>query len=135
MLIHFNEDFTLAIVNATVSNLSSAFTGAHIHLGSPGENGAVLVPLTEDYFNGRLTSTIIDIDKQLGKNEKFKNSFDVVVLCEVFEHLPHPYLALHKINYCLKEGGVLIMTYPNPFSLRILLKYLFQKDIFPLISF
>ncbi len=63
--VHFNEDFTLAIVNATVSNLSSAFTGAHIHEGKPGENGAVLLPLTNDYKNGRLTSEIAVVDSTL----------------------------------------------------------------------
>ncbi len=63
--VHFNEDFTLATVNATVSNLSSAFTGAHIHEGKPGENGAVLLPLTNDYKNGRLTSEIAVVDSTL----------------------------------------------------------------------
>ena len=63
--IHFNEDKTVATLNATVSNLSSAFTGAHIHIGRPGENGDVLIPLNEDYNNGRLTASIIDLDKAL----------------------------------------------------------------------
>ncbi len=63
--VHFNEDFTQATINATVSNLSSAFTGAHIHEGKPGENGGVLIPLTEDYKNGRLTSESILIDSSL----------------------------------------------------------------------
>lgn len=63
--IHFNEDRTAATINATVSNLSSAFTGAHIHIGKPGENGGVLIPLSDDYVNGRLTATFIDIDNTL----------------------------------------------------------------------
>jgi SAM-dependent methyltransferase len=57
------------------------------------------------------------------------NSFDAIIFCEVFEHLPHPYLALHKIYSCLRTGGKLIMTWPNPLNFRLFLKYLFQKDI------
>lgn len=62
--IHFNEDRTKATVNATVSNLSSAFTGVHIHEGLPGTNGPVLIALTDDYDNGRVTAEI-DLDKAL----------------------------------------------------------------------
>jgi len=62
--IHFNEDRTKATVNATVSNLSSAFTGVHIHEGSPGTNGPVLIGLTESYDNGRVTAEF-DVDKAL----------------------------------------------------------------------
>lgn len=63
--VHFNADFTKATVNATVSNLSSAFTGAHIHQGKSGKNGAVLIPLTGDYIDGRLTSEIAIVDSSL----------------------------------------------------------------------
>lgn len=63
--VHFNADFTKATVNATVSNLSSTFTGAHIHQGKPGENGPVLIPLTDDYMGGRLTSEIAIVDSSL----------------------------------------------------------------------
>ena len=63
--VHFNEDFTKATVNATVSNLSSAFTGAHIHVGKPGENGDVLIGMTDDFKKGRLTSEIIVVDSSL----------------------------------------------------------------------
>lgn len=54
----FNEDYTEATVNATVSNLSSAFAGAHIHLGFPDENGNVVFDLTPDFNQGRIQSSI-----------------------------------------------------------------------------
>ena len=63
--VHFNESFTQATVNATISNLSSPFTGAHIHTGKPGENGGVLLALSDDFKNGRLTSEIIVVDSSL----------------------------------------------------------------------
>ncbi len=60
--ITFNDDYTKATVNATVTNLSSAFMGVHIHDGAPGTNGGVIFNLTDDYQKGRVTSTI-DITK------------------------------------------------------------------------
>jgi SAM-dependent methyltransferase len=40
--------------------------------------------------------------------------FDVVLLCEVLEHLLHdPLAALHEIKRVLKAGGTLILTTPN----------------------
>ena len=41
-------------------------------------------------------------------------SFDVVLFCEVLEHLPlHPMKALLNIKKCLKKDGYLILTTPN----------------------
>ena len=53
----FNDDYSIATVNATVSNLSSDFAGVHIHEGMPGENGPVVFNLTDDYIQGRVQST------------------------------------------------------------------------------
>ena len=58
-----------------------------------------------------------------------KKDFDVVTLLEVFEHLPHPYLALHKIYDSMNDGGVFIMTYPNPLNIGIFYRYIFRKNI------
>jgi 2-polyprenyl-3-methyl-5-hydroxy-6-metoxy-1,4-benzoquinol methylase len=60
---------------------------------------------------------------------EYSGHFDAVVLCEVFEHLPHPYLALHKIHYALQAGGTLVLTYPNPLSWKGFVKFLLQRDI------
>ena len=69
--------------------------------------------------------SIFDVDTKKG----FKEQFNIVVLCEVFEHLLHPFLVLHKIHYCLKEGGMLIITYPNPTGLKKFVRYLLQQDV------
>lgn len=55
--------------------------------------------------------------------------FNAAVLCEVFEHLPHPYLALHTIARCLAADGVLIMTWPNPLGLGRFARYLLRKNV------
>ena len=83
----------------------------------------------DDYCNQKhrkyFKQSIFDIDQ----NETFKEQFDVAVLCEVFEHLPHPFLALHKIYACLKPGGVMLITYPNPLKLSTFGHYLLQTDL------
>lgn len=58
-----------------------------------------------------------------------KKGFDIVTLLEVFEHLPHPYLALHKIYDSMNVGGVFIMTYPNPLNIGIFYRYILRKNI------
>ena len=48
--------------------------------------------------------------------------FDVIVLWQVFEHLPDPWSALAAIAERLKPGGVLILDMPNPdaFQFKVL---------------
>jgi hypothetical protein len=53
----FNDTYTEATLNVTASNLSSAFTGLHIHNGIAGENGPVLFDFTGTFVEGRSTST------------------------------------------------------------------------------
>jgi len=53
----FNDTYTEATLNVTVSNLSSAFTGMHIHTGVAGENGPVLFEFTQSFVDGRATGT------------------------------------------------------------------------------
>lgn len=55
--IHFNADRTMATLNVTVSHLSGAVTGAHIHEAPTGMNGGVLLNFTSDFQDGRITST------------------------------------------------------------------------------
>ncbi len=39
--------------------------------------------------------------------------FDVISLCDVFEHMPFPLLALQGASHALREGGVLFISTPN----------------------
>ena len=59
----FNDDYTTATINATVSNLSSGFAGVHIHEAQPGETGDVIFNLSADYVKGRVQS-IIDVTRE-----------------------------------------------------------------------
>jgi len=41
-----------------------------------------------------------------------KNSFDVILCTEVFEHIPNPIAAIDEFYRLLKPGGILIVTAP-----------------------
>jgi hypothetical protein len=60
-----SSDLKTATLNLTFEGLSSTFTGAHIHEGSPDENGNVVVDLgpfkTSNQFRAEITS--LDIEK------------------------------------------------------------------------
>ena len=53
------------------------------------------------------------------------NHYDVVVACEVLEHLYHTPVVLEKINHALKSGGLIVGTIPHAFSLQVRIKFLF----------
>ncbi len=73
-----------------------------------------------------LANSLVDASKAdfiLGSvnNLPFKeNTFDVITLFEVIEHIPVTSLkdVIKEIKKVLKEGGVLIVTTPNPRNLR-----------------
>lgn len=52
-------------------------------------------------------------------------SFDVIVLAEVIEHLLHPIAALQECHRILKDDGRLILTTPNMASLKNIISILF----------
>jgi 2-polyprenyl-3-methyl-5-hydroxy-6-metoxy-1,4-benzoquinol methylase len=53
------------------------------------------------------------------------NQFDCVVLLEVIEHLPiPPYIIFNRLKGFLKPGGILLLTTPNLFRLRNLVRML-----------
>jgi len=58
------------------------------------------------------------------------NSFDVVLLIEVIEHVRNPALLLDEIYRILKNGGVLILSTPNVENLQSRLHFLFQGRFF-----
>lgn len=53
------------------------------------------------------------------------NAYDLVVSVETIEHLDCPYLFLSELIRVLKRGGTLLVTTPNPHSLKSRIKYLF----------
>jgi SAM-dependent methyltransferase len=53
-------------------------------------------------------------------------SYDFVFCIEVLEHVPNPFAALGEINRVLRDGGVLIVSVPNPYHLKEILWNLFR---------
>ena len=49
-----------------------------------------------------------------------KNSFNVITMWHVFEHLPYPEKTLQLCRELLKPGGVLVLAVPNSSSLRFI---------------
>lgn len=52
--------------------------------------------------------------------------FDTIVAGEVIEHLANPGLFLQRARWHLNDGGVIVLTTPNPFSIAYFL-YAFLK--------
>ncbi len=53
------------------------------------------------------------------QNYKFaKNSFDMIVCWDVIEHLDKPALALGSFFRAIKPGGLIILAYPNLYSIK-----------------
>lgn len=45
-------------------------------------------------------------------------SYDFVFCIEVLEHVPNPFAAFGEVNRVLRDGGVLIVSVPNPYHLK-----------------
>ena len=59
--------------------------------------------------------------------------YDLVSLCEVIEHIPvPPYIVLGKLAAILKPGGWLVMTTPNGFRIRNILRMLANREVLDL---
>ena len=85
------------------------------------------------------TATIIGIDINISGVHKHRlknsvigsgfhlpfkeNSFDIVILAEVLEHLENPIEILKEINKVLKKDGRLLLTTPSSFSLYRLIRF------------
>ncbi len=62
---------------------------------------------------------------------RFDEAFDVVVLAEVIGHVPvPPHVVFEKLAGALKPGGRLLLTTPNLFRLRNVLRMMIGKPIF-----
>lgn len=56
------------------------------------------------------------------------NEFDVIIACEILEHIFHWDFLLKNIESSLKENGLFIGSVPNSFRLRNRMKFLLGKE-------
>ncbi|MFZ1675841.1 MAG: CHRD domain-containing protein, partial [Saprospiraceae bacterium] len=61
----FDEKKSTLYINVSLSNLSGAITGIHIHEGNPGENGPVIINLTPFLIGNRVKGTVRDVTKEM----------------------------------------------------------------------
>lgn len=59
--------------------------------------------------NVEVISEDVDSNWELG----FKNSFDIIIMRHVLEHFLNPLEILQKVNYALKDSGILYLAVPN----------------------
>jgi 2-polyprenyl-3-methyl-5-hydroxy-6-metoxy-1,4-benzoquinol methylase len=61
----------------------------------------------------------------------YRGVFDVVILCEVIEHLPvPPHQILDKIRTWMKPGGTIFLTTPNLYRLRNIVRLTLGMRVF-----
>ncbi len=66
---------------------------------------------------------IFDDVQKLNNLWNLNYKFDVIVAGEIIEHLDNPWLFLEKVKKFLLEDWVLIITTPNMFSLRYIIRH------------
>lgn len=60
-----------------------------------------------------------------------RNCYDLVVMCEVIEHMPvPPYIILEKIKAWIKPGGSIFITTPNLYRFRNLVRLALGLNVF-----
>jgi len=79
--------------------------------------------------NMALKSHHFNIEKETFPFEA--STFDVVLFCEILEHLlMDPLFALREIQRVLKIGGILILTTPNPARLENIARLLAGENVY-----
>ena len=68
------------------------------------------------------------IDAQSMANHKWNETFDIVLLADVIEHIPNPGLVLNEAFKLLAPNGKLIITVPNAFGIVRFIKSFFKYE-------
>lgn len=67
-----------------------------------------------DVYNSKESDNYQYIQADITQEKPLENnSFDLIILGEVIEHVPNPDFLLENLNLSLKRGGVLIVSTPN----------------------
>ena len=140
---HFRRSVNRFIYTCAMLKLLSKPSGRILEVGvTPGHMTAVLPLMGYDMYGididpERCDEKLVEIGKIKkcdieSENIPFEdNAFDVVLLCEVLEHLRmNPLVMIREIKRVLKPLGMLIMTTPNRTKLESRIKMLFgDSDI------
>jgi len=65
-------------------------------------------------------------------DERYESTtrYDLITLCEVIEHIPvPPYVTFGKLTALLEPGGWLVMTTPNGFRVRNILRMIAGREV------
>jgi SAM-dependent methyltransferase len=85
-------------------------------------------------IGAKYVKEVLKLNVFIGPIEEIKfpdNSFDIITIYHVLEHLPNPSRTLKEIQRILKPGGLLVVSVPNIQSLqsKIFKTYWFHLDI------
>jgi SAM-dependent methyltransferase len=95
-------------------------------VGNIGAGGKIEADLRKQAVESRFSVISLDIDPSRNPDVVLditspnlpENSFDVIVMAEVLEHVADPHAAVKGIRYLLKPGGKLILTVPFIFPIH-----------------
>ncbi len=96
-----------------------------------GDSGSV-ADITDTCFPALQENGIACRQWNLARDDTpFSESFDIILLSEVIEHLPVPgHIALAKLKALLSPGGSIIVTTPNLYRLRNVAFLMLGRPIF-----
>lgn len=84
----------------------------------------------DDYRSEKIKSLPFDVlDVCFDKFPYEDNAFDVITATAILEHLENPYFFLRESIRVLKPHGLLIISFPNIFSLRAKKMFLFSNNL------
>ena len=116
-------ELRLTLANYFGEGLPETFT-QDLHYWDPKQRADVTRPMVSHLFNT--------------EEEPFPwpdASFDVILFCEIVEHLLRdPVAVLHEIRRVLRPGGTLIMTTPNVARLENIMRLISGANIYDLYS-
>jgi SAM-dependent methyltransferase len=78
--------------------------------------GVEFSPSSAAQANSRLGAALVETGS-LETSESARRTFDVVIGCDVLEHVRNPQAFLKTVYECLNPGGVLFLITPSPESL------------------
>ena len=101
-------------------------------------NWSLLMDIHKLWYNNLFACDGYIENKELNKFAKFQkqelntdlkydeNTFDVIFLVEVIEHLENPNIVLHEIHRILRKWGMVVISTPNIMNITSRLLFMFE---------